>query len=91
MKGGLKLNVTMTLWFPQIVWTSPLTANIPFQHLSIVCMGQYQAYIYGANYFLYIPQELYDTLVDNVGSPTIFVAMKDSQAYPRYWITFKIT
>ena len=23
-EGGLKLNVTMTLWFPQIVWTSPL-------------------------------------------------------------------
>ena len=23
-EGGLKLNVTMTLWFPEIVWTSPL-------------------------------------------------------------------
>ena len=38
----------------------------------------------------YIPQELYDTLVDDVAKPTIFVAMKDSQAYPKYWITFKL-
>ena len=25
--GGLKLNITMTLWFPQIVWTSTLSGN----------------------------------------------------------------
>ena len=32
---------------------------------------------------------LYDTLVDNESSPTIYVAMTDSQAYPEYLITFK--
>ena len=35
-------------------------------------------------------QVCYDTLVDDVNNPTIFVAMKDSQAYPTYWITFKM-
>lgn len=34
-------------------------------------------------------QILYDTLVENVQNPTIFVAMKDSQAYPKYLIVFK--
>ena len=33
---------------------------------------------------------LYDTLVDNTDNPTIFVAMKDFQAYPNYWIQFKV-
>lgn len=32
---------------------------------------------------------LYDSLVDNVSTPTIFVAMTDAQAYPEYLITFK--
>lgn len=36
------------------------------------------------------PNELYDTLVDNVGTPTIFVAMTDSQAYAEYLIKFKL-
>ena len=34
--------------------------------------------------------EVYDTLVDNVDKPTIFVAMSDGQAYPEYLVTFKI-
>ena len=33
---------------------------------------------------------LYDTLVDNTDNPTIFVATKDFQAYPNYWIQFKV-
>ena len=32
----------------------------------------------------------YDTLVDNTANPTIFVAMRDSQAYPNYLIQFKL-
>lgn len=31
----------------------------------------------------------YDTLVDDETNPTIYVAMTDGQAYPRYWITIK--
>ena len=34
--------------------------------------------------------EVYDTLVDNIDKPTIFVAMSDWQAYPEYLVTFKI-
>ncbi len=34
--------------------------------------------------------EVFDTLVDNVNSPTIFVALTDAQAYPEYLIIFKI-
>lgn len=33
---------------------------------------------------------LYDSLVDNPANPTIFVAMADWQAYPKYLIIFKI-
>jgi len=33
---------------------------------------------------------LYDSLVDRMQDPTIFVAMTDSQAYPEYLITYKI-
>ncbi len=32
---------------------------------------------------------VYDSLVDNADTPTIFVAMTDAQAYPEYLITFK--
>ena len=32
---------------------------------------------------------LYDTLVDNVTNPTIYVVMSDSQAYPEYVVTFR--
>ncbi len=34
-------------------------------------------------------KEVYDSLVDNIDTPTIFVAMTDAQAYPEYVITFK--
>ncbi len=33
--------------------------------------------------------EVFDSLVDNVAFPMIFVAMTDAQAYPEYLITFK--
>ncbi len=33
--------------------------------------------------------EVFDTLVDNVTSPNIVVALTDAQAYPEYLITFK--
>ena len=33
---------------------------------------------------------LYDSLVNNTANPSIFVAMTDCQAYPKYLITFKI-
>ncbi len=34
-------------------------------------------------------KEVYDSLVDNINTPTIFVAMTDAQTYPEYLITFK--
>ena len=33
--------------------------------------------------------EVFDTLVENETTPTIFVAMSDGQAYPEYLVTFK--
>ena len=35
-------------------------------------------------------KDVFDTLVDNVNNPTIFVAMTDAQVYPEYLITFKV-
>ena len=32
---------------------------------------------------------LYDSVVDNVRSPSMFVIFKDNQAYPEYLISFK--
>uniref|UniRef100_A0A8C4NK42 Poly [ADP-ribose] polymerase n=1 Tax=Eptatretus burgeri TaxID=7764 RepID=A0A8C4NK42_EPTBU len=34
--------------------------------------------------------ELYDSLVDNVNNPTIFVIFRDDQAYPEYVISFSL-
>ncbi|KAL0970100.1 hypothetical protein UPYG_G00237140 [Umbra pygmaea] len=34
------------------------------------------------------PTDLYDSLVDNVQTPTMFVIFHDAQAYPEYLITF---
>lgn len=31
----------------------------------------------------------YDSVVDNVAKPTMFIIFHDSQAYPEYLITFK--
>ncbi len=33
--------------------------------------------------------EVFDTLVNDEKTPTIFVAMSDGQAYPEYLVTFK--
>ncbi|XP_062389433.1 protein mono-ADP-ribosyltransferase PARP14-like isoform X3 [Sardina pilchardus] len=33
--------------------------------------------------------DLYDTVTDNPGAPTMFVVFNDNQAYPEYLITFK--
>ena len=39
---GLKLNVTMTLWFPQIVWTSPLIQGaFGHTHVPLVMQGKW--------------------------------------------------
>ena len=35
-------------------------------------------------------KDVFDSLVDNVNAPTIFVAMTDAQVYPEYLITFKV-
>ncbi len=35
-------------------------------------------------------KDVFDTLVNNEKSPTIFVALTDAQAYPEYLITFKV-
>ena len=34
------------------------------------------------------PNVLYDSVVDNVGNPSIFVVFYDAQAYPEYLITY---
>ena len=36
-------------------------------------------------------KDVFDSLVDNIHNPALFVAMTDAQAYPEYVITFKVT
>ena len=35
-------------------------------------------------------KDVFDSLVDNIQAPTIFVAMTDAQVYPEYLISFKV-
>lgn len=35
------------------------------------------------------PSIMYDSLVDNVDKPSMYVVFHDVQAYPKYLITFK--
>lgn len=35
------------------------------------------------------PDDRYDSLVDNINNPTMFVVFHDNQAYPDYLITFR--
>ena len=35
------------------------------------------------------PLKLYDSVVDNISSPNMFVIFYDAQCYPEYLITFK--
>ena len=36
-----------------------------------------------------VPEVLFDSVVDNVSNPRIFVVFRDFQCYPEYLITFK--
>ena len=36
-----------------------------------------------------LPNDRYDSLVDDIQNPTMFIVFHDDQAYPEYLITFK--
>ena len=55
-----------------------------------VIIGKYTQGTKGMKVATQDSKEAYDTLVENVDKPTIFVAMTDAQAYPEYLVTFKV-
>ena len=38
-----------------------------------------------------VPEVHYDSVVDNVDNPAVFVVFRDAQCYPEYLLTFKST
>ena len=64
-------------------------------YISLVLTGEYTK---GSSEMMVPPPKnpnqnnaiLYNSLVDNVRSPTIFVAVKDNQAYPQYLVVCKM-
>ena len=58
------------------------------------CRVAHGVYVRGANNQLAPPARegelLYDSTVNDVANPAIFVAYKDDQAYPEYSISFKL-
>lgn len=36
-----------------------------------------------------VPEVLFDSVVDNIKNPRVFVAFRDFQCYPEYLITFR--
>jgi len=74
----------------------PVT-GIKYVYQSLVLTGQYQQ---GAQSMIVPPSKTsdtaagggggrYDSVVDNVTSPSVFVVFYDTQAYPQYLISFK--
>jgi len=65
--------------------------NYKHVFLNRVLTGQYTA---GCPYYITPPpkspnsHDLFDSVVDNIRNPTIFVIFADAQAYPDYLITF---
>ena len=55
-----------------------------------VILGKYTQGMQGAKAAAQANKVAYDTLVDKLDNPTIFVAMSDAQAYPEYLVTFKV-
>ncbi|XP_054685117.1 protein mono-ADP-ribosyltransferase PARP14-like [Grus americana] len=77
----------------QDIYSRPDTDNRRYMYLARVLTGQYCA---GSRGLVTPPPQnpadptdLYDSVVDNVNNPTMFVVFNDIQAYPEYLITFR--
>ncbi|XP_009471885.1 PREDICTED: poly [ADP-ribose] polymerase 14-like [Nipponia nippon] len=77
----------------QDTYSTPDTNGRKYMYLARVLTGQYCA---GSRGLITPPSknpadptDLYDSVVDNVACPTVFVIFNDIQAYPEYLITFK--
>ncbi|NXO58353.1 PAR15 polymerase, partial [Aramus guarauna] len=76
----------------QDIYSRPDTNNRRYMYLARVLTGRYCA---GSRGLVTPPPQnpadptdLYDSVVDNVNKPTMFVIFNDIQAYPEYLITF---
>ena len=76
-------------------YSSPDTKGYRYMYLVRVLTGEYTQYIAGDN-SLVVPSSEYalkdqhfDSTVNNMDNPTIFVVYSDTQAYPAYLITYK--
>lgn len=77
----------------QDIYSKPDTNDRRYMYLARVLTGQYCA---GSKGLIMPPPknpadptDRYDSVVDDVNNPTMFVIFNDHEAYPEYLITFK--
>nr|XP_009942545.1 PREDICTED: poly [ADP-ribose] polymerase 14-like [Opisthocomus hoazin] len=75
------------------IYSRPDMKGKRYMYLARVLTGQYcagsEGLITPPPKNLADPTDLYDSVVDNVNNPTMFVIFNDIQAYPEYLITFR--
>lgn len=80
-------------FYAQDTYSTPDVNGHKYMYFASVLTGEYTQ---GAQGIVVPPPKdpqkdrnvLFDSVVDNVSNPTIFVVFSDSQAYPEYLITF---
>ena len=73
----------------------PDTSNVRYMYLARVVVGFYaqgeRGLLVPPPLQFDAPEVLFDSVVDNVAHPRVFVVFRDFQCYPEYLITFKTT
>ena len=78
-----------------MTFATPDSLNVRRMYLARVVVGFFapgqKGLLVPPPLFHHAPEVLFDSVVDNVTNPKVFVVFRDFQCYPEYLITFKTT